>query len=177
LEKGAPRAGGKPVRGQARSKSGGRVGEHRGAAVFGGRAAKDGIDWLKKSPGSAAEGAPELDRPEGATAVEPPVRVGGVSRSVLYAPRREQAPSAQDVELLALIDAEYTRHPFHDSCRMVHHLRDLGHRVNRKRVQRLMRILGLSGMVSGPHTSRPILTTKVYPYLLRGVEIDYPDQI
>jgi putative transposase len=101
----------------------------------------------------------------------------GISRSVLYAPHREKDPDPRDWELLALIDAEYTRHPFHGSRRMVRHLHDLGHRVNRKRVQRLMRTLGLSGMVPGPHTSQPHPQHKVYPYLLRGVEIDRPDQV
>jgi putative transposase len=103
--------------------------------------------------------------------------LAGISRSVLYAPRREPAPDSKDLELLALIDAEYTRHPFHGSRRMVRYLRDLGHRVNRKRVQRLMRTLGLSGMAPGPHTSRPHPRHQVYPYLLRGMEIDRPDQV
>jgi putative transposase len=103
--------------------------------------------------------------------------LAGVSRSVLYAPRREVEPDPEDLELLTLIDAEYTRHSFHGSRRMRHHLRDLGHRVNRKRVQRLMRTLGLSGMAPGPNTSRPHPRHKVYPYRLRGVEIDRPDQV
>ena len=96
---------------------------------------------------------------------------------MLYAPRRERTPSARDLALLALIDAEYTRHPFHCSRRIVRHLRDLGHRVNRKRVQRLMRMLGLAGMAPGPHTRRPHPRHQVYPYLLRGVEIDHPNQV
>ncbi|MTW23152.1 IS3 family transposase, partial [Allochromatium palmeri] len=51
-----------------------------------------------------------------------------------------------DQILLALIDAEYTRHPFYGSRRLVVFLNGQGHGVNRKRVQRLMRILGLAGM-------------------------------
>ncbi len=103
--------------------------------------------------------------------------LAGISRSALYAPRRDREPSALDLELLALIDAEYTRHPFYGSRRMVRHLRDRGYRVNRKRVQRLMRTLGLAGMAPGPNTSQPHPRHKVYPYLLRGVEIDHPNQV
>ncbi|BBL77327.1 hypothetical protein MishRS11D_44250 (plasmid) [Methylomagnum ishizawai] len=67
--------------------------------------------------------------------------------------------------------------------RHLRHLRDLGHRVNRKRVQRLMRTLGLAGMAPGPgpgpgpDTSRPHPRHKVYPYLLRGMEIGRPNQV
>jgi putative transposase len=60
---------------------------------------------------------------------------------------------------------------------MVVHLRGLGHFVNRKRVQRLMRLLGLAGMAPGPNTSRPHPQHKVYPYLLRGVTVTRPNQV
>lgn len=56
-------------------------------------------------------------------------------------------------------------------------LRGLGYRINRKRVQRLMRTLGLAGMAPGPNTSQPHPRHKVYPYLLRGLEIDRPGQV
>jgi hypothetical protein len=89
-------------------------------------------------------------------------------------------PAQQDeVDLLlrALIDEEYTRRPFYGSRRMVVFLRARGHRVNRKRVQRLMRELGLAGMAPGPATSRAHPKHKVWPYLLRGVAITRPDQV
>ncbi len=60
---------------------------------------------------------------------------------------------------------------------MAVYLGTLGHRVNRKRVRRLMGILGLAGMAPGPGTSRPHPQHKLYPYLLRGVEIDRPHQV
>jgi putative transposase len=100
--------------------------------------------------------------------------LAGVSRSLRYAPRRREDPDPEDLELLALIDAEYTRHPFYGSRRRTAYLRGLGHRINRKRVQRLMRTLGLA---PGPNTSRPHPRHPVYPYLLRGVEIDRPNQV
>lgn len=60
---------------------------------------------------------------------------------------------------------------------MVHYLRGLNHIVNRKRAQRLMRILGLAGMAPGPNTSRPHPEHNVYPYLLRGIDVTKPNQV
>jgi putative transposase len=60
---------------------------------------------------------------------------------------------------------------------MVSFLETRGHWVNRKRVQRLMRILGLAGMAPGPNTSLPHPQHKVYPYLLRGVVVTRPNQV
>ena len=103
--------------------------------------------------------------------------LAGVARSTAYAPRRRAEPDPGALALLALIDAEYTRHPFYGSRKMAVYLGKMGHRVNRKRVQRLMRVLGLAGMAPGPDTSRPHPQHKVYPYLLRGVEVDRPNQV
>jgi putative transposase len=101
----------------------------------------------------------------------------GVARSGVYAPRRAATPDAADAPLLELIDAHYTRRPFYGSRKILRYLRDLGHTINRKRVQRLMRILGLTGMAPGPHTSRPHPQHTIYPYLLRGVNIERPNQV
>jgi len=60
---------------------------------------------------------------------------------------------------------------------MVVFFKTAGHTVNRKRVQGLMRKMGLAGMAPGPNTSRPHLEHKVYPYLLRGVFVTKPDQV
>ena len=79
--------------------------------------------------------------------------------------------------LMDLLDAQYTATPFFGSRRMTVYLQNLGFRVNRKRVQRLMRTLGLAGMAPGPHTSRPHPEHKIYPYLLRGLTIDRPGQV
>ena len=103
--------------------------------------------------------------------------LAGVARSTVYAPRRVAEADPEGLALLDLIDAEYTRHPFYGSRKMVIYLGRMGHRVNRKRVQRLMRVLGLAGMAPGPDTSRPHPQHKVYPYLLRGMEIDRPNQV
>ena len=98
-------------------------------------------------------------------------------RDRIYA---QQKPSVVDEsELLhrRLIDEEYTRHPFYGSRRMVIFLGRAGHTVNRKRVQRLMRLMGLAGMAPGPNTSRRHPAHKVYPYLLRGVAVVRPNQV
>lgn len=103
--------------------------------------------------------------------------LAGIPRSTVYAPHRAAQPDEQESLLLAQIDAEYTRHPFYGSRKMRVYLRRLGHRINRKRVQRLMGKLGLAGMAPGPNTSRPHQQHKVYPYLLRGVEVTQPNQV
>ena len=101
----------------------------------------------------------------------------GVSRATVYAQRVPKQADESDLELMRLIDEQYTRRPFYGSRKMVAYLLTQGHLVNRKRVQRLMRVMGLAGMAPGPNTSRPHPQHKVYPYLLRGVEVARPNQV
>lgn len=104
--------------------------------------------------------------------------LAGVNRSSVYASQPvAKQPDVAEIALLALIDAEYTRHPFFGSRKMVRYLRELGHLINRKRVQRLMVTLGLAGMAPGSSTSRPHPQHKIYPYLLRGVQVERPNQV
>jgi putative transposase len=84
---------------------------------------------------------------------------------------------AEDLLLCRLIDEEYTNRPFYGSRRMKAYLRTIGYVVNRKRIQRLMREMGLSGMAPGPATSVKHPRHKVYPYLLRGVAVTRPNQV
>ena len=100
-----------------------------------------------------------------------------VSRATVYARRTPQVTAASDLLHCRLIDEQYTRRPFYGSRKMVVHLKGLGHQVNRKRVQRLMREMGLAGMAPGPNTSKVHPQHKVYPYLLRGVPIVRPNQV
>lgn len=100
-----------------------------------------------------------------------------VTRSAIYTQRYPVEVSEEDNILLREIDAEYTRHPFYGSRKIVIYLRNMGYVINRKRVQRLMRILGLAGMAPGPNTSRRHPAHPVYPYLLRGLEITRPNQV
>ena len=103
--------------------------------------------------------------------------LASVNRSTVYAPHRVAKLDERELTLLALIDAEYTRHPFYGSRKIKQYLRRLGHKINRKRVRRLMGLLGLAGMAPGPDTSRPHPQHKVYPYLLRGVNVTRPNQV
>lgn len=82
-----------------------------------------------------------------------------------------------ELNLLELLDEEYTRHPFYGSRRMKLFLKDCGYSINRKRVQRLLQTLGLVGMAPGPNTSKPHPQHMIYPYLLRGVDIIRPNQV
>jgi putative transposase len=99
----------------------------------------------------------------------------GLSRSSFYyQPRGE---SAYNLELMRRIDQEYTAHPFYGSRKIVHVLRGEGHAVNKKRVARLMGVMGLQAMTPGPHTSRPSPEHTIYPYRLRGLKIERADQV
>jgi putative transposase len=100
-----------------------------------------------------------------------------VSRANAYALRKEHTVCQITLTLKHLIDEEYTRHPFYGARRMVVYLARMGHVVNRKRVQRLMRQMGLAGMAPGPNTSKGHPEHKVYPYLLRGVSVTRPNQV
>ena len=101
----------------------------------------------------------------------------GVSRATVYAHRQPKRVDVSSLLYSRLIDEEYTRHPFYGSRKMVTYLATAGHCVNRKRVQRLMREMGLAGMAPGPNTSRSHPEHKIYPYLLRGVPVVRPNQV
>ena len=78
---------------------------------------------------------------------------------------------------MGLIDEEYMRHPFLLRRQLRNYLNRLGHRVNQKRVQRLMRKMGLVSLAPKPNTSLSNKAHKVYPYLLRGLSIERPNQV
>ena len=100
----------------------------------------------------------------------------GLNRSTFYyQPCRD---TRYNEYLMRLIDEQYIRTPFYGSPRMTWWLREhKGELVNHKRVSRLMRQMGLMALSPGPHTSRKSKEHEVYPYLLRGLVIDRPDQV
>jgi putative transposase len=98
-----------------------------------------------------------------------------VARSSVY--RGSPEPDGCDLALMRRIDELYLELPFYGSRRMALALKAEGRDVNRKRVQRLMRLMGLEAMVPRPGTSRPAPAHKVYPYLLRGLAIARIDQV
>ncbi len=98
-----------------------------------------------------------------------------VARSTLY--YRPAPVSADDLAVMRRLDEVYLATPFYGSRRMLAVLRLEGWSINRKRVRRLMRIMGLEAIYQKPDTSRPHPQHKVYPYLLRGLVIDRPNQV
>ena len=89
----------------------------------------------------------------------------GLPRSSYYRPKVFTFESDENLELMRLIDEEFLRHPFYGSRKMRDYLNRQGFPVNRKRVQRLMRLMGIESVAPKPNTSRPRREHKVYPYL------------
>ena len=98
-------------------------------------------------------------------------------RSSYYRPRVLPFVSTANLEIMRLIDEEFLRHPFYGSRKLRDYLNRNGFSVNRKRVQRLMRLMGIESVAPKPNTSRPRREDKVYPYLLKKLSITEPDQV
>jgi len=115
-----------------------------------------------------------IDSDHAALSVRRQCELLGLNRSTLY---YEPVPVPDDdLKLMRLIDRQYLKTPFYGSRRMTVWLRKRGHMVNRKRVQRLMRLMGLEAIYP-KQTTVYAPGHKVYPYLLRGVEIVRPNQV
>ena len=99
----------------------------------------------------------------------------GISRSSVY--YRPRATSQEDLAVMKQIDQQYLATPFYGSRRMTVWLQRQGRPVSRKRVQRLMRTMGLQAIYRRPRTSLRALGHKVYPDLLGGMEITRPNQV
>jgi len=99
----------------------------------------------------------------------------GISRSSVY--YRPRATSLEDLAVMKLIDQQYLATPFYGSRRMTVWLQRQGRTMSRKRVQRLMRTMGLRAIFRRPRTSQPAAGHKVYLYLLGGMEITRPNQV
>ena len=98
-----------------------------------------------------------------------------LSRASWY--RAPAAESAETLLLMAAIDRQHLETPFYGTRQMVRHLRRSGIQAGRKRVRRLMRKMGLACIYQKPRTSDPCPDHKIYPYLLRHLLIDRPDQV
>ena len=101
-------------------------------------------------------------------------RLLGLSRSSIYHQGKGESPL--NLKLMRLIDEQFLDTPYYGSRQMARWLRRQGHKVNRKRVGRLMRLMGLSVIYQKPNTSKPHPEHKIYPYLLRDVEVNRPNQ-
>ena len=82
-----------------------------------------------------------------------------------------------NLEIMRLIDKEYTDHPFYGSRQIRNVLRRKGYKINRKRVQRLMRKMGIQSIAPKPNTSKAHPKHKIYPYLLRNFDVTRADQV
>jgi putative transposase len=99
----------------------------------------------------------------------------GLSRSTAY--YKPLPMKAEELELMRLIDMQYLKTPFYGSRSMAKHLRREGYKVNRKRIQRLMRLMGLEAVYPKPKTSCPYKGHKIYPYLLRDMSIERSNHV
>ena len=99
----------------------------------------------------------------------------GLSRSMLY--YQPATESEANLHLMRQIDEQYIETPFYGSRRMTHHLKRLGYRVNRKRIQRLMRLMGIEAIYPKPKLSAISSEHRIYPYLLRDYKVTASNQV
>lgn len=115
-----------------------------------------------------------IDRPDGAISITRQAELLGISRSAIYYQPRVDP---HDLQLMHLLDELYTDTPFYGSRRMRAMFLKMGYRVSRKRIQRLMRLMGLEAIYPKPNLSKPHPDHQIFPYLLRGVKITKSNQV
>ena len=98
-----------------------------------------------------------------------------ISRSSFY--YEPKGESEMNLDLMRLIDKQFLETPFYGVRQMTWHLRNDNHLVNEKRIRRLMRLMGLMPIYQKPNTSKAAKGHKIYPYLLRGLRVDRPNQV
>jgi len=101
----------------------------------------------------------------------------GLPRSCYYREVLAGQETPENLEIMELIDKEYTKHPFYGTRQMRNFLRRQGYKINRKRVQRLMRKMGIQSIAPKPNTSKAHPQHKVYPYLLRNFDVTRSNQV
>ena len=134
------------------------------------------LDWVKKNLNSFVEAKKrcvEPDHPE--ISINRQCELLCLSKSSYYYKQREV--NSYNKLLMRLIDEEYTRHPFYGTRRLTAWLKRKGHEVNIKRVRRLMRDMGIEAIYQKPNFSKAFPEHKKYPYLLKNIVIDHPDQV
>jgi len=116
-----------------------------------------------------------IDRQHPSLSVVSQCRLLGISRSGLY--YQSAGISGEDLTIMNLIDRQYLATPFYGARKIAAWLKSHGHKVNRKRVRRLMQVMGLKAIYRRPRTSKPAPCHKTYPYLLSGLKITRPNQV
>jgi putative transposase len=133
------------------------------------------VDEKKKLPPSSERKRPLINVGHAELSIRRQCEPLGLNRSSLYYEPAGETP--EDLRLMRLIDNQYTARPFYGSQRMTACLTQQGEAANRKRVQRLMWLMGLEAIYPKPGLSAPGRGHRIYPYLLRGVTIERPDQV
>lgn len=100
-----------------------------------------------------------------------------INRTSVYRHEREYRESDENVQIMHRIDEIYTKHPYFGYRRMTWFLQEQGFEINRKRMRRLMRLMGLEAIYPKPNLSKRLHATYTRPYLLRGLTIDRPNQV
>jgi putative transposase len=118
-----------------------------------------------------------IDRDHGKLSVRRQCELLGVARSGVYRPPPPAANDDDDLTLMRRIDELFTAWPFLGSRRMTAMLRAEERVVNRKRARRLMRKMGIAALGPKPRTSKPVPEHRIFPYLLRGLVIERPNQV
>jgi putative transposase len=116
-----------------------------------------------------------IDRDQAEISIRRQCELLRLNRATFYYQPASETP--ENLQLMELIDKQYTQTPFYGWPRMTACLQRAGYEVNHKRVQRLMGLMGLQAIYPKPRTSIPASDHKVYPYLLRGLVITRPDQV
>ena len=134
------------------------------------------LDWLKKNLDLGIDVKRDLIEPH-----HPQISIArqcellGLPRSTYY--YHSQGESPQNLHLMRLLDEKYTDTPYYGIRRMTAWLRNEGYNVNHKRVARLLRKMGLEAIYPKPRTTVPHPEHRIYPYLLRGVEVNRTNQV
>src|SRR5260221_6753121 len=124
---------------------------------------------------SAPDRRARLDRDHSVLSIRQQCRLLSVARSSVY--RLPRPANDDDVLMMRLIDELFTAWPFLGSRRIAIMLREKGYSINRKRVQRLMRKMGIAALGPKPRTTKPAPGHKIFSYLLRNLVIDRPNQV
>src|SRR5450432_3838455 len=124
---------------------------------------------------SAPDRRARLDRDHSKLSIRRQCTLLSVARSSVYRPPRPA--NDDDLLMMRLIDELFTAWPFLGSRRLAIMLREKGYSISRKRVQRLMRKMGIAALGPKPRTTKPAPGHKIFPYLLRNLVIDRPNQV
>ena len=124
---------------------------------------------------SAPDRRAKLDRDHAELSIRRQCEMLGVARSGVY--RKPRPVNDNDLEAMRRIDALFTARPFFGARRIARTLSEEGFPIDRKRARRLMRLMGVEALGPKPRTTKPAPGHKIYPYLLRDLTIDRPNQV